>query len=339
MPNGDPLNNGQYVAVGASLQITATPSTDYSLKSLDVTGAVEGADGLYTVGSQPVTIKADFEYTGNTPVSPVGPVGPAGPSGGGGGGGGGLVSDSEYAVVIASTGNGKVRVAANGKEIASGDMVKLGTKLTITAEPSGGDTLRELKVNGVAFTSGGTYEVYANTEITAVFGEAGKGYPYYLDENGNRVFLGFSYDRNGDGTWTADEYIAPAGKSILFAENHRTFQDVTGHWAKPYIDFVTDREIFVGVADALFDPDGDVTRAMFVTVVGRLYERSYGPLVTDGTHAFDDCDYAAYYGKYAIGPRRTASWRATAIGSSVRTTRSPASRWRRCSSASRSCWT
>ena len=296
LPDGTPVSNGQYVAVGSDLRITATPSTDYSLKSLDVTGAVQNGD-RYTVGSQPVAIKATFEYTGNTPAGPVGPVGPVGPSGGGGGGGG-LVSDSEYAVVIASTGNGKVRVVANGKEIASGDMVKLGTKLTITAEPSGGDALRELKVNGVAFASGGTYEVYANTEITAVFGEAGKGYPYYLDENGNRVFLGFSYDRNGDGTWTADEYIAPAGKSILFAENHRTFQDVTGHWAKPYIDFVTDREIFVGVADTLFDPDGDVTRAMFVTVVGRLYERSYGPLTTDGTHAFDDCDYAAYYGKY-----------------------------------------
>ena len=295
LPDGTLVSNGQYVAVGSDLRITATPSTDYSLKSLDVPDAVQNGD-RYTVGSQPVAIKATFEYTGNTPAGPVGPVGPVGPSGGGGGGG--LVSDSEYAVVIASAGNGKVRVVANGKEIASGDMVKLGTKLTITAEPSGGDALRELKVNGVAFASGGTYEVYANTEITAVFGEAGKGYPYYLDENGNRVFLGFSYDRNGDGTWTADEYIAPAGKSILFAENHRTFQDVTGHWAKPYIDFVTDREIFVGVADTLFDPDGDVTRAMFVTVVGRLYERSYGPLTTDGTHAFDDCDYAAYYGKY-----------------------------------------
>lgn len=41
-----------------------------------------------------------------------------------------------------------------------------------------------------------------------------------------------------------------------------------------------------------------MTRAMFTTVIGRLYERSYGELAAAGAQTFTDCDYAAYYGKY-----------------------------------------
>ena len=41
-----------------------------------------------------------------------------------------------------------------------------------------------------------------------------------------------------------------------------------------------------------------MTRAMFATVVGRLYERSFGTLVFDGAESFTDADYAAYYGPY-----------------------------------------
>jgi hypothetical protein len=37
---------------------------------------------------------------------------------------------------------------------------------------------------------------------------------------------------------------------------------------------------------------------MFATVIGRLYERSYGEIENAGAQTFDDCDYSAYYGKY-----------------------------------------
>ncbi|NLE25222.1 MAG: S-layer homology domain-containing protein, partial [Clostridiaceae bacterium] len=39
-------------------------------------------------------------------------------------------------------------------------------------------------------------------------------------------------------------------------------------------------------------------RAMFATVIGRLYERSFGEIATSSTHGFIDCDYNVYYGKY-----------------------------------------
>ncbi|NCC66611.1 MAG: carbohydrate-binding domain-containing protein [Clostridia bacterium] len=115
------------------------------------------------------------------------------------------------------------------------------------------------------------------------------GLPYYLDSAGNRVFIGFA--ANG-------KYIAPEGKEILFFENGRSFSDVYGHWAFNNIRFVTEREIFLGTGGGAFSPNSGMTRAMFATVIGRLYERSFGEIEALSTHTFTDCNYNDYYGKY-----------------------------------------
>jgi hypothetical protein len=115
------------------------------------------------------------------------------------------------------------------------------------------------------------------------------GLPYYVDSNGNEVFIGFA--ANG-------KYIAPSGVTVLVKENTKSFTDTGSHWAKNYIRFVTEREIFLGTGNGAFSPDSGMTRAMFATVIGRLYERSYGEIETMSAHAFTDCDYGAYYGKY-----------------------------------------
>ncbi len=52
--------------------------------------------------------------------------------------------------------------------------------------------------------------------------------------------------------------------------NPKTFSDTAGHWAEGYIDFITARELFLGTGDNMFSPDVQMTRAMFVTVLGRL---------------------------------------------------------------------
>ena len=41
-----------------------------------------------------------------------------------------------------------------------------------------------------------------------------------------------------------------------------------------------------------------MTRAMFATVIGRLYERSYGALSISALHAFTDCNYESWCGSY-----------------------------------------
>ena len=115
------------------------------------------------------------------------------------------------------------------------------------------------------------------------------GVPYYTDSKGNKVFIGFA--ANG-------KYIAPEGVTVSFMQNDKSFIDVTGHWAASNIGFTTERELFFGTGNNKFSPDIGMTRAMFATVIGRLYERSFGEIASTSIHSFIDCDYGIYYGKY-----------------------------------------
>ena len=116
------------------------------------------------------------------------------------------------------------------------------------------------------------------------------GLPYYVDSAGNTVYIGFA---------AGGKYIAPPDVTVLVRRaNIASFTDTSSHWAMQSITFVTERALFNGTGDNLFSPNEGMTRAMFATVIGRLYERSYGAILASSAHAFTDCDYTAYYGKY-----------------------------------------
>ncbi len=121
----------------------------------------------------------------------------------------------------------------------------------------------------------------------------GSGLPYYLDTAGAKVFIGFASDAGG-----TMKYIEKTGKTISFAANPKCFTDISGHWAKDNIDFVTERELFLGTGENIFSPDSGMTRAMFATVLGRLFERSYGAIASVSTGNFTDVTYTQWYGKY-----------------------------------------
>ena len=56
------------------------------------------------------------------------------------------------------------------------------------------------------------------------------------------------------------------------------YTDVSeNHWAYPYIQDVTERGVMNGVASNLFQPDGTMTRAMFVTVLARMSGETLHP--------------------------------------------------------------
>lgn len=55
-----------------------------------------------------------------------------------------------------------------------------------------------------------------------------------------------------------------------FAVFASDFEDTQGHWAKDYIERVVESNLFNGVSETQFDPDSTMTRAMFVTVLGRF---------------------------------------------------------------------
>ena len=77
------------------------------------------------------------------------------------------------------------------------------------------------------------------------------------------------------------------------------FEDSDQHWAKAYIDRAVSLGLFKGVTETEFRPDAPMTRAMFVTVLGRLagvdpdeWQCDYLSLL------FDDVDADAYYAPY-----------------------------------------
>ena len=125
-------------------------------------------------------------------------------------------------------------------------------------------------------------------KTTQEYDEA-EGLPYWLDDNGNKMFIGFSGGR---------KYLSPDSVLVLFAQNPKRFSDCAGHWAKTDIDFIAERDIFIGTAAETFSPDMRMTRAMFVTAIGRLYERSFGLIEDSGAQLFSDCDTGAEYGRY-----------------------------------------
>ncbi len=220
--------------------------------------------------------------------------------GGGGGGGGGTVDiEGEYSIIVRAEGEGTLTVLdEDGEQVESGDIIQGGEKLTIQATSEMYEPM--IFVNGHEFKNGGEYAIYANTEIVARFSEekALLGIPYYLNDEGAKVFLGFAADLNSDGVIEDEEYLAPQDTEILFMENPKEFTDISGHWAMQYIEFVTQRELFLGTSATEFSPDDAMTRAMFATVIGRLHERSYGEITQSDEEIFTDCDYSSYYGKY-----------------------------------------
>ncbi|MDR2421462.1 MAG: S-layer homology domain-containing protein [Oscillospiraceae bacterium] len=81
------------------------------------------------------------------------------------------------------------------------------------------------------------------------------------------------------GNVSGDVYIASLTRLSLYAiaEGFEAvaspadkFADIAGHWAYDYIRYAVERGLFAGVSETEFAPDGTMTRAMFVTVLGRI---------------------------------------------------------------------
>ena len=61
------------------------------------------------------------------------------------------------------------------------------------------------------------------------------------------------------------------GAVLEIADNSKAFADVAeGHWVYDAIQFAASRELFTGTGSGSFNPAGDMTRSMLVTVLARL---------------------------------------------------------------------
>ncbi len=101
------------------------------------------------------------------------------------------------------------------------------------------------------------------------------------------VFVGAS--KGEDSAPLKGSVNAPKDEKTEEAEKPVTehlFGDATGHWAERYINEATEKGLFKGNPDGSFNPDANVTRAQFVTVLWRMA----GSPVAEAEVPFEDIE-------------------------------------------------
>lgn len=97
------------------------------------------------------------------------------------------------------------------------------------------------------------------------FGKKGITYTGILKKDGQSVIIPFSAYKNDSMVMLVS---GPGEYGAI--NNKKTFTDTSMYWAADTINFIASREIFSGIGDSKFDPEGGMTRAMFATVLSRL---------------------------------------------------------------------
>ncbi len=127
--------------------------------------------------------------------------------------------------------------------------------------------------------------------FVALTGDAENAVVRWTGENGESELVAWSYV-----TDTSVSYIAFRAGTYDIVYHPVSFNDVPDtHWGADEVLFTGVREMFEGIGGNRFDPTGTMSRAMFVTVLGRLagidteaYDRK----------VFDDVDPGKWYGAY-----------------------------------------
>lgn len=155
----------------------------------------------------------------------------------------------------------------------------------------------DLKVNygsGKEVTHFGAGSVSVAIPYTLGAGEvAGGVYAVYVDGSGNVQWMDSSvYDAENRLLRFNTSHFSIYG---IGYKAPAAFTDTQGHWAKDDIQFVVDRGLMNGASATAFDPDGAVTRGMFVATLGRLAGADVSGYATS---SFTDVGADAYYMGY-----------------------------------------
>ena len=86
--------------------------------------------------------------------------------------------------------------------------------------------------------------------------------------------------------------------SLTVEVQAKSFTDTENHWAAAEIDQITEMGLFNGTSATTFNPQGSMTRAMFVTVLGRAAEKLGLSTEASGILAFTDVPENMYYSHY-----------------------------------------
>ncbi len=159
--------------------------------------------------------------------------------------------------------------------------------------------------DGEEVTPNGTLQVYI--PVIEAYGENVVIYRVVSEDNSEAYLTELEYEISDDGEYyvlTVKELglfaVVPTEETEEIAEvleiseeeaeaDGQLFDDIDGHWAEDYIIRAAEMGLFNGVDEDSFGPDIAATRAMFVTVLGRLkgidtdksYETSFNDVNSD----------------------------------------------------------
>ena len=182
-------------------------------------------------------------------------------------------------VAVAGTYNGWAQITYNGTTAwVSTDYLKPKTQeVTVTFDGNGATP---------SFTS----RTYTAGEYFGTMPDVRKS---------NRVLIGWT--SNGNNTYTEASIVPAVGTLSLKAKwGILTYLDVEETtWYAQYVE----RAANLGLVSkaSYFGPSSNATRAQFVTILGREYERESGRTITaSGNGGFQDVSAGAYYSKYVV---------------------------------------
>ncbi|MEN6462693.1 MAG: S-layer homology domain-containing protein [Syntrophomonas sp.] len=191
------------------------------------------------------------------------------------------------------------------KELASGSTQPIVISMAVSNETNLNDGAKE-QIGGrpiinITITNG-------SQEITNLGGNqirAGISYDAKSTESQNQLLVYYINDK-GKSTPVKLSGFDGENKQMLFGTVHLSlyavgynevsFADIQSHWAKNNIEFLAAREILKGKAADVFDPEGSVTRAEFVTMLANSMD---GINVTGTKSAgYKDVAAGAWYTDY-----------------------------------------
>lgn len=193
-------------------------------------------------------------------------------------------------IITASAGTGG-SISPSGSVI-----VNNGEDQTFTITANSNYSIADVKVDDVSQGKISSYSfdnVTANHTISASF-----------SYNGGSNSGGGSSSSGGSSSNNKPPVVAPVPTPIPTpiptpTPNKPSFTDVVDHWAKEDIEFVAEKGLFSGTSSSSFSPDTDMTRGMFVTVLGRLANVDVNAYKNSSFIDVDEDDYYMGYIQWA----------------------------------------
>lgn len=138
-----------------------------------------------------------------------------------------------------------------------------------------------------------------NLNIQTTYGDK----PYIETLNHNVVSIDSGYRITALKGGTAEIRAFTSGGSLavvaVSVPGSGIFSDIVGHWAEEPINNVYQMGLFKGTSETKFEPDITMTRAMYVTVLGRLCSSSGREIAADMANiSFLDVDETSWYAEY-----------------------------------------